>query len=181
MKFLTHYSKMTQTPMFKNLWCSLHNQLFKDKDGSIYLVPRYFLSDGYTIPNWLAWLGGNKMEWDTRPALGHDFECKYHQCIKVRLSEQELRQKGFLRHHTKLIGDEELVIPVCDDIPVEYLKVEDVTFNQANSRFKRMMQATGNLKTWRINLMRFAVNFNIGWLKSGKEKIDLAKLYKETI
>lgn len=180
MKFLTYYSKMTQTPK-PNIWATLHNQLFKDNDEAIYLVPRYFLTDSYTIPDWLAWLGGGKMKWDNRPAIGHDFDCKFHQCIKVLLTENELRKKGYLRHHTKVIGDEYIIIPVCDDIPIEFLSIEPVTFNQANSKFKRMLKATNNIKNWRINLMRFAVNFNIGWLKSGKEKIDLNRVYKRCI
>lgn len=177
MKFLTYFSEMGQTAE-PNIWITLHNQLYKDQDGAIYLVPRYFLSDSYTIPDWLAWLGGGKMKWDNRPAIGHDFDCKFHQCIKVHLTENELREKGILRHHTKVIGDEYFVIPVCEDIPIEFLSIEPVTFNQANSKFKRMMLATENLKKWRVNLMRFAVNFNIGWLKSGKEKIDLNRIYK---
>lgn len=180
MRFLTYFSEMGQTPK-PNIWATLHNQLFKDDDGVIYLVPRYFLTDSYTIPDWLCWLGGGKMKWDNRPAIGHDFDCKYHQTIKVCLSEDELRQKGILRHHTKLIDGDTIVIPVCEDIPIEYLCVERVTFNQANSKFKRMMLATNNIKKWRANLMRFAVNFNIGWLNSGKEKIDLNKIYKGCI
>lgn len=180
MSFLTYYSEMAQTPK-PNIWATLHNQLFKDDDGVIYLVPRYFLTDSYTIPDWLAWLGGGKMKWDNRPAIGHDFDCKFHQCIKVNLSESELREKGYLRSHTKVLGDEYLIIPVCDDIPIQYLSVIDVSFNQANSKFKRMMLATQNIKKWRVNLMRFAVNFNIGWMKSGKEKIDLSRIYKGVI
>ena len=177
MRFLTYFSEMIQTSK-PNIWVTLHNQLFKDKDGTIYLVPRFFLSDSYTIPDWLAWLGGGKMKWDNLPAIGHDFDCKFHQCIKVHLTEDELRKKGLLKQHKKIIGGETLLIPICEDIPLEYLGIEPVTFNQANSKFKRMMKATGNIKNWRVNLMRFAVNFNIGWLKSGKKKIDLNCIYK---
>lgn len=180
MKFLTYFAEIGQTAV-PNLCCTSHNQLFKDADGSIYLVPRYFITDGYTIPDWLAWLAGGKMKWDIRPAIGHDFDCKYHQTIKVNLTESELRNKGYLRNHTKTLGDEYIVIPICDDIPVEYLCVERVTFNQANSKFKRMMLATDNIKKWRVNLMRCAVNLNIGWVFSGKNKIDLNKIYKECI
>lgn len=180
MNFLTYYSEMCQTPE-PNIWVTMHNQLFKDEDKTIYLVPRYFKTDSYTIPDWLAWLGGGKMKWDNRPAIGHDFDCKFHQCIKVHLTDDELRKKGLLRRHKKRIGDNCLLIPVCEDIPVEYLGIEPVTFNEANSKFKRMMTATENISKWRINLMRFAVNFNIGWLKSGKRSIDLNKIYKECI
>ncbi len=180
MRFLTYYTEAGQTPT-PGIWITLHNQLFQDDNGVIYLVPRYFLTDGYTIPEWCAAIAGGKMKWDSRPAIGHDLECKFHQCIRVKLSETDLRVRGYLRTHSKKIGDKNFIIPVCDDIPARFLVVEDVSFNQANSRFKRMMLATGNIKKWRVNLMRFAVNFNIGWIKSGKEKIDLSKLYKECI
>lgn len=177
MNFITDFAELGQTAE-PNYWYTKHNQLFKDQDGVIYLVPRYFITDGYTIPDWIAWLGGGKMKWDTRPAIGHDFDCKFHQCIRVILTEEELRRRRFLRTHKKQFGDDTYLITVCDDIPIDYLAIEPVTFNQANSKFKRMMKATGNIKNWRINLMRAAVNLNIGWLKSGKEKIDLNKIYK---
>lgn len=180
MKFLTYFTEIGQTAE-PNYFCTKHNQLFLDENGAIYLVPRFFMTDGYTIPDWIAWLGGGKMKWDIRPAIGHDFECKYHQCIRVLLTEKELREQGYLRHKKKILGDNTYFIPICEDIPIRHLGIENVTFNQANSRFKRMMKATGNLKTWRINLMRCAVNFNIGWLKSGKEKIDLSKIYREVV
>lgn len=180
MKFLTYLAALAQTAE-PNYWCTKHNQLFKDKDGTIYLVPRYFITDGYTIPDWIAWLGGGRMKWDIRPAIGHDFDCKFHQCIKVHLTEKELIEKGYLRDHKKILGEEWCIIPVCEDIPIEYLSIEPVTFNQANAKFKRMMLATDHIKKWRVNLMRFAVNFNIGWLKSGREKIDLSKIYKGVI
>lgn len=180
MKFLTFFAEIGQTAE-PNYWYTKHNQLFKDKDGSIYLVPRFFITDGYTIPDWIAWLGGGKMKWDIRPAIGHDFDCRYHQCIKVHLTEQELREKGYIHNFKKKIGEEWALIPVCEDIPIEYLSIEHITFNQANSKFKRMMVATDNIKKWRVNLMRCAVNLNFGWLFSGKEKIDLTKLYKGVI
>ncbi len=177
MEFLTFYAEIGQSAE-PNYWYTKHNQLFLDQDGSIYLVPRHFVTDGYTIPDWIAFLGGGKMKWDIRPAIGHDFDCRYHQCVKVHLTKDELIKKGYLRDFKKVKGEEYTIIPVCEDIPIEYLSVEPVTFNQANSKFKRMMKATGNIKNWRINLMRCAVNLNIGWLFSGKEKIDLTRLYK---
>lgn len=180
MGFLTYYSEMaqTQTP---GIWYTLHNQLFLDEDGTISLVPRYFKSDSYTIPDWLAWLGGGKMKWDNRPSLEHDFDCKYHSFIKVNLTKNELLEKGYLCNFRKLIGADKIIMPVCKNIPLKYLSLEAMTFNQANSKFKRMMKATNNLKNWRINLMRFAVNFNCGWLLNGKAEIDLNKIYKDCI
>ena len=180
MKFLTYHT-ITAQGEEADLCYTLHNQLFLDKDGTIYLVPRYFETDGYTIPYWLAWLGGGKKKWDMRPAVGHDFDCKYHQSIIVNLTEEELRSKGYLLHKEKKIGESVLIIPICEDIPIKYLSVVKTTFNQANSKFKRMMNATGQLKAWRVNMMRFAVNFNVGWTFSGKNKINLEKLYKSVI
>lgn len=180
MKFLTYYSEMAQTEI-PGIWYTLHNQLYLDKDNTISLVPRYFKSDSYTIPEWLAWLGGGKMKWDNRPSLEHDFNCKYHSFIKVNLTKDELIQKGYLRTKIKKSGSKKIMICVCEDIAVEYLSIEKMTFNQANSRFKRAMQATENLKNWRINMMRFAVNFNVGWIFSKKSAIDLTKLYNDYI
>ena len=178
--FLTYHT-ITAQGEEADLCYTLHNQLFKDTDGTIYLVPRYFETDGYTIPYWLAWIGGGKKKWDMRPAIGHDLECKYHQAIVVNLTEEELRSRGYLYHKEKTIGDKVLIIPVCEDIPIKYLTVKKSTFNQANSRFKRMMKATGQLKAWRVNMMRLAVNFNVGWAFSGKTKINLENLYKSVI
>jgi hypothetical protein len=37
------------------------------------------------------------------------------------------------------------------------------------------------IPAYAYNLYRLGVNFNIGWLFSGKEKIDLSKLYIDKI
>lgn len=157
-------------------WFTLHNQLFLDENNHLILVPRWFITDGYTIPEWLAWLGGGKMKWDIRPSIGHDFECKYHGYIKVNSTVSALREKGIIR----TVKKENKSIIVCENVPKEYLEFVETTFNQANSRFKRMMKAVGCIKNWRINMMRFAVNFNIGWLKQ-KERSTLNNIYKDFI
>lgn len=179
-RFLTGKTITVQT-QDAGLDCTLYNQLFLDEDKTIYFVPRYFKTDGYTIPYWLAWLGGGKKKWDMRPAIGHDFDCRYHQSIIVNLTEHELRRKGLLTHKELKINGQTLVMPYCEDIPIKYLTVVKTTFNQANSKFKRMMKATGQLKMWRVLMMRFAVNFNVGWLFSGKTKINLDKIYNNII
>lgn len=179
MKFLTSKNTIQQTDEPKKFY-TLHNQLFKDENDIIYFVPRYMKTDGYTIPNWLAWIGGGKTEFDLRPAIQHDFECRYHQAVIVKLSENELREKGFLRHHEKKIGNEKFLITVCDNIPYCYLEVIDVEFEEANDRFKRAMSSL-IMKQWRINMMRLAVNFNIGWLYSGKKKVDIGAFYKDFV
>lgn len=180
MEFLTAKTIMCQG-CEEEMAYTLHNQLFQDSDGTIYLVPRYFETDGYTIPCWLAWLGGSKKRYDLRPAIGHDFDCKYHQTIVVNLTKEQLQKKGLLYHKEKKLGGVTYVIPVCDDIPIKYLTVKKITFNQANSKFKRMMKATNQIKAWRVVMMRCAVNFNIGWLFSGKSEINLENIYKNVI
>lgn len=157
-------------------WYTLHNQLYLDDDGELYFIPRYFETDGYTIPKCLAVLGGDKMEWDIRPAIQHDFECRYHKAVKVVLSLNELRKKGIIRE----IEKENKNITICENIALEYLKTEDVNFNQANNRFKRTLKASKNIKTWRVNMMRFAVNFNLSWVWS-IDTLDMNKFYKEMI
>lgn len=156
-------------------WITLHNQLFADDDYNIYYVPRYFQTDGYSIPKCLTTIGGSKMEYDIRPAIQHDFECKYHKAIKVKISFSQLKQKGLVRE----IEKNGILLTICENIPLEYLEVVNVNFSQANNRFKRGLKAVGLTKA-RINMMHFAVYFNFGWLFSKKE-LDLEKLYKEKI
>lgn len=173
--FLTSKAEMVQTDK-PGIWQTQHNQLYWDNDGQIYLVPRYYLTDGYTIPLWLSWLGGGKMQWDVRCAIQHDFECQYHQELVVKLSLSELRTQKFLRNH---LTYENKVVAICKDIPTEFLEVRDTNFKKVNDKFKRMMEATDLIKPWRIRLMRFAVNFNIGWLSKARKTIDMNKLYQD--
>ncbi|MDD3236795.1 MAG: hypothetical protein PHV37_01700 [Candidatus Gastranaerophilales bacterium] len=175
-KFITGKTEFRQSNKDGRCY-ALHNQLYQDDDGLLYLVPRFFLTDGFTIPKWLAPIGGGRMEWDVRPAIGHDFDCKYHQTIVVNATVKELFKNGFIKIIEKL-GE---AIVICEDLPLNILSVKKISFSEANSKFKRMMKAVECIKNWRINMMRFAVNFNLGWLKSGKEPIDLNKIYKEPI
>lgn len=176
-KFITGRAMLAQT-YFAGKWHTLHNQLFLDDDNRLYFVPRYFVTDGYTIPKSLALLGGGKMEWDIRPAIQHDFECKYHKIFRLKkeLTLEELRKTNILRDITK----NGITITVCENIEAEFLEIIDSTFNQANSRFKRSLKALDNMKNWRINMMRFAVNFNIGWI-FGKKELEIGKIYKDYI
>lgn len=171
--FLTDRAEMQQSNI-DGKWITEHNQLYIDYDCTIYLTPRNYISDGYTIPNWIAWLGGGKMQWDIRPSLQHDIECQYHQGIIVNLSIEELQEKQLLYFDI----DEDNKFMRCKDIPQEYLIIKDLTFKQVNDKFKRAMEATQSIKQWRINAMRFAVNLNVGWLSSGKKKLSLEKIYK---
>ena len=170
MRFITGHSRTEQLDE-PGLWKTLDNQLFKDNDGSIYLVPRNFKTDGFTIPNWIAWIGGGKMQWDTRCSSQHDLECRYAQVIRVKASEQFLRRVGLVRVHKDKV--------VCEDIPRILLEIQNVTFTQANDRFARMLTLT-NIPKWRIKPMRLAVNLNPNW-HSCKYPLNLKDIYHTVI
>lgn len=155
MKFLTSDSRLEKMPE-PNKWKLIDNELFQDEDGSIYLTPRNYISDNYTIPDWVAWLGGNKSKWDCRPAHLHDFGCQYHQLIKVTLNESELRRLRFLRPHNGKM--------ICEDIPLQYLSLVPITKWQIDCMFKRAMKATKSIPSRVCNLYRGGVFFNFGWL-----------------
>ena len=168
--FLTGKSRIEQTNT-EGIWKTLDNQLYMDEDNTIYLVPRYFLTDGFTIPNWIAWLGGSKMQYDTRCSTQHDFECKFHKVIIVKLSLAQLYKMKLLK--------EKDGINICENIPKRFLEIKDTTFNQTNCRFKRMLKATG-VSPVRLNLLRAGVNFNVGWLWT-KEELKVENIYKKEI
>ena len=174
-KFLTGKAVIKQSEK-DGLYYTLHNQLYEDDNKELIYIPRFFTTDGYTINNILAPIAGGKMQWDIRASIGHDFECKYHKYIKICASVFDLKSMGML----KTIEKNGEIINICENIPIECLTLQKTSFNQTNSRFKRMMKATNCIKSWRINMMRLAVNFNIGWLWNKKE-IDLEKIYKELI
>lgn len=171
MEFLTSNARLEQANEV-GLWQTLDNQLFLDKDNSIYLVPKYYKTDNYTIPNWIAWLGGGKAQFDVRPSHFHDFGCEYHALIKVLLSKEELEERHFLRvnKHNKR---------VCENIPVKYLKIVKKDKWFIDCFFKRMMKVANNIPSWRINLMRGGVFFNFGWLANYYNDFDMSKIYKE--
>lgn len=169
MKWLTDDSRLTKTKK-PNKWLLSDNELFKDSDGKIYIVPRNYITDNYTIPDWLAWLAGNKSKYDVRPAHIHDFGCQFHQLIRVRLTEEQLKKLRLLRvHHNKV---------VCENIPIKYLELVPVTKWEIDCLFKRAMKATKNIPARAYNLYRGGVFFNVGWLFSGKA-FDLNKIYTE--
>lgn len=169
MRFLTSDSRLEKMPA-PNKWKLVDNELFQDADGSIYLIPRGYVSDNYTIPDWIAWLGGNKSKWDCRPAHIHDFGCQYHQLIKVMINESELRRLKLLRAHNGKM--------ICEDIPTRYLSLVPVTKWQIDCLFKRAMKATGNIPARVYNLYRGGVFFNFGWLGE-HPPYDLNKIYTE--
>lgn len=151
-----------------NKWLLVDNELYKDDDGSIYIVPRNYKSDNYTVPDWIAWLGGNKSKWDVRPAHIHDFGCQFHQLIKITLNEQQLKQMRFLRVHNDKI--------ICENIPIKYLEIVPVSKWQIDCLFKRAMKATGVIPASVYNLYRGGVFFNFGWL-GNHPPFNLSKIY----
>ena len=148
---------------------TLNNQIFYH-NGNAYLIPRGLISDNYTIP-----LGINKSKWDVRPAHLHDIACKFHQVILVNLSINTI-----IDNYLDDITIDDNDITICKDIPIEYLSVVNVGFNKANNLLKEAMVSSG-IPTRYCNLYRLAVNFNLNWLFTGKDKIDLNKLYKDNI
>ena len=144
---------------------TIHNQIYYYK-GDAYLVPRGLVSDNYTIP-----LGINKSKWDVRPSHLHDIACKYHQVILINLSLPTIIDNYLIDVHD---------ITVAKDIPIEYLSVVNINFNDTNNLLKQAM-ISSNIPKKYCNLYRLAVNFNLNWLFTGKDKIDLSKLYKDKI
>ena len=167
MKWLTDDSRLEKSSK-PNKWFLLDNELYQDDDGSIYLVPRNYETDNFSIPDWIAWLAGNKSKWDVRPSHLHDFGCQFKQLIKLKINESGLRRLRLLRvHKAKLI---------CEDIPTRYLQLVPVTKWEIDCMFKRMMKATKTIPPRVYNLYRGGVFFNLGWL--GKHKaFDLNKIY----
>lgn len=153
-KFLTAHSRMEQlnTP---GKWKLIDNQLYKDDDGTIYICPRNYITDGFTIPEIVSVIAGSKMKWDTRCSSQHDFECSYGIYLQVNLTEFSLRKKGYLHLHNNL--------DVCEDIPLEHLIIKPTTFTQTNKRFLRMLQSVQSIPAWRAKMMGYAVNLNLGW------------------
>lgn len=144
---------------------TLHNQIFYHK-GDAYLIPRGLISDNYTIP-----LGINKSKWDVRPSHLHDIACKYHQVILINLSLPTIVDNYLIDIHDTTVSK---------DIPIEYLSVVNIGFNKTNDLLKEAM-IDSNIPNRYCRLYRLAVNFNLNWLFTGKDKIDLNKLYKDKI
>lgn len=172
MRWLTDNSRLEKLSQ-ANKWLMLDNELFLDKDNSIYITPRNYMTDNYTIPDCLAGLAGNKSKYDVRPSHIHDFICTWHQAIKVNLTEQELIDKGFLKQHKNKI--------ICEDIPIKYLECVNFTKWSADCLFKRAMKATGAIPPCIYNLYRFGVFFNIGWSVGYHPPFDLYEIYEEVL
>ena len=163
-KFLTTPAKIEQLPT-KGMYRVCENELYKDDDGSIYLVWRGFQTDNFT------WI--NSSDWDTRCSHGHDVGCKYHQVVKVKLNEHQLRRTRYLYvKHNKIL---------CRDLPYQFLEVKDVSGNWINNLFYRMLRDADCPKTPKHIqvLYRCGVALNVGWFTTGKTSIDLKQIYNE--
>ena len=174
MEWLTYKSRLEQSNT-TNDWYLVDNELYKDEDGAIYITPRNYITDNYTIPDWVAWLAGGKTKWDVRPSHIHDFGCQFHQLLRVTLTESELRQRRLLRTHIDKEKDEE--IPVCENIPTKYIEIIPVTKWEIDCLFKRAMKATGDIPNKVLNLFRCGVFFNVGWVLGDHLPFDLSKIY----
>ena len=149
------------------------NQLYYDDNAEMCLAPRNQWTDGYTIPRWIAWLAGGKLEQDLRAPRQHDLECISHQVLLVNKSIQTLKREGYLFKY-----DNEVY---CYDLPISYLTVRKTSFLETNRRFKRMLE-TLHLPKWKIWLYYIGVHLNIGWffdkLFKKVKPIDLENVYK---
>ena len=174
-KFLTGKARLQQTDR-KRVWKLLDNIIYKAKNGKIYMAPRNMYTDCYTIPLWAAPFGGSPIDYDTRASIMHDCVCYIHGAILIKLTEKELRDKGYLRFSDKNN------MWVCEDIPAEFLYTEEMGKMEANNLLYECMEATEIPLIDRIKL-RTGTIFNIGWIidlwTNKVFNVDLNKVYEE--
>ena len=166
-KFLTAHSRLEQLCV-GDKWKLVDNQLYKDDNGDIILCPRNYITDGFTIPSFVTFIAGGKMEYDTRASSQHDFECSYHKVIKVIKTEDELRKMNILH-----VANGKFV---CENIPIEFLEAHSTTFNETNQRFKRMLAST-NIPKNKYKMIASAVYLNASWLWT-RHELDMDELYE---
>ena len=141
------------------------NQLLYS-NGVVYIIPRGTVTDNYSIP-----LGINKSKYDVRPSHLHDIGCYYHKVLVVDLPLYKI---------DKYI-DYKDGIKICMDIPIEYIKIMPVRFNQCNNLLYDGMRASTTIPSYADKLYRFAVNFNINWLFTGKEQLHKDLVYNKLL
>lgn len=156
------------------LYIILDNMLYQDDDGTIYLVPRNFVTDNYSIPNWTAWVVGDSVERDLRPSWIHDFICAYHKAIKVNLTRADLINKGYYHPHYSAYRDRGYL--VCEDIPKKYLELVPFSKGEANNLLGRAMEG---LKVPKRKAIRIGVAFNFNWYWT-KKPYHWGMLYEVT-
>ena len=154
-KFLTGKARLQQTDLIRT-WKLLDNELFKANDGKIYMAPRNMYTDNFTIPLFLCWLAGSPVDYDTRCSHIHDSCCYWHEALIVTLTEEELKEKGYLRY------SEKNKMWVCEDIPVEFLRKEKISKFRTNNIFYECLVSCNVPFIIRISY-RIAVSFNLNW------------------
>ena len=172
-KLLTGPARIQQTDR-RRVWKLLDNEVFKANDGCIYLAPRNMYTDNYTIPMWCAWIAGSPIDFDTRSSHIHDQLCYNREALMIDLTEEELKEKGYLRYS----DNNEMWI--CEDVPQEYLKTRKIGKIEANNMLYECMTAADVPLLNRL-IIRLGVCFNIGWfadLWTGKVfPLELDKIY----
>ena len=172
-RYLTERVRLEQTNK-KRIFRILDNELYQDDDGTIYIVPRFFQTDNYTIPLLVAPIGGSPVEYRIEPAHLHDLACDCWEVAYVTLTVDELKEKGYYRY------SEKRKLWVCENIPKEYLKVKKVNKFQANNFIYRAMRAAGTPFLSRV-IVRIGVCFNLNWYirkwKGEVVPIDLDRFY----
>ena len=172
---LTDKVRIEQTSK-KRIFKLLDNELYQDDDGYIYIVPRYFQTDNYSIPLWVAPLGGSPVEFNLLPSHLHDFACDTHSMVYVNLTAEEIVEKGFLRF------SKSRKLWVCEDIPKEFLKIKPFSKVQANNLLYRAMKNTQVPFIDRFKV-RLGVCANLNWYLTDWTKrvlqVDLDNFYNE--
>ena len=154
-KFLVGKARVQQTDK-KRIWKLLDNEVYKADDGKIYLAPRNMYSDFYTIPYLVMPIAGSPIDYDARSCHLHDALCYAHEALLINLTEEELKEKGYLRYSEK-VG-----MWVCEDVPPEYLAKEKVSKCKANNILYESMRAAGESLISCI-LIRVGVAANLRW------------------
>lgn len=154
-KFLTGKARVQQTEL-KRIWKLLDNELFKADNGKIYMAPRNMYTDFYTIPCWVAFVAGSPVDYDVRCSSCHDEFCYTHTALIVTLTEEELKEKGFLRY------SEKNKMWICEDVPVEFLAKEKIGKFRANNIFYECMVSSGVPLISRL-IIRAGVACNLNW------------------
>ena len=174
-KFLTGNARAQQTDR-KRMWKLLDNVLYKANNGKLYLAPRNMYTDFYTIPGFVAPIAGSPVDYDTRCSHIHDQLCYNREALMINLTEEELRNKGYLRF------SEKNMMWVCEDVPAEYLTKRKVGKWETDNMLYECMEAA-NIPFISRCIIRFGVLFNIGWvidkLTNKVFELDLNRVYEE--
>ncbi len=52
--------------------------VFKTAKGRTITIPKGYVTDGYSKPQWTQWIVGGRFEDDIRPSTIHDYLCQHH-------------------------------------------------------------------------------------------------------